>query len=132
MVSDRIGTGVRQRRNPHQKLDVPRDLKTARSVGLKIILLPQSVDRALADLLGSRHRPAAPVSRTFWFGLQRGRDYGGHLLLIVEGLTTSTRLYFPDAVQSLGLEALAPQCGSMAIDVQFIGNFPILRTSGSH
>src|SRR5438552_5621326 len=73
-----------------QEFDVPRELKAARSMGLDVILLPQAVDGAGADVLGSRHRSATPVSRTFWLGLQGGGHYGRHLLLVVQGLAPPT------------------------------------------
>ena len=101
-------------------------------MGLNVILLPQAVDRARADVLGSRHCSTTPVSRTFWLGLQRGGHYGGHLFLIVQGLATATGLNLPDAVQSLRLEPFPPQCRSMAVHVQFISNFQVLFAVGSH
>src|ERR1051326_8806456 len=66
-----------------QEFDVPREFATARSMRLNIILLPQPVDGARTNVLGSRHRPTTPVSRTFWLGLQRSRHDGRHLFLIV-------------------------------------------------
>src|SRR5258708_25136893 len=91
-----------------QKLYVPREFETARSVGLKIILLPHAIDGARADLLCSRHRPTTPVSRTFGLGLQGGCHYGGHFALIVSGLATTTGLNLPYPIQSLRLEASPP------------------------
>src|ERR1041385_1010094 len=59
-----------------QKLFVPRELKGARSVGLKIIFLPQPVYRAGADILNSRHRSTTPMSRAFGLSLQCGTNDG--------------------------------------------------------
>src|SRR5437867_3823226 len=101
-------------------------------MGLKIILLPHPVDGARADLLCSRHRPTAPVSRTFWLGLQSGGHYGRHLFLIVQGLATTTGLNFPHSVQALRQEAFAPERRSMAVHTEFIGDFQILLALGSH
>src|SRR5207245_565036 len=91
-----------------QKFDVPREFEAARSMGLKIIFLPQPVDGTWADVVCSRHRPTAPVSRTFGLGLQSGGHYGRHLFLIVQGFTTATGLNFPHSVQSLRLEPFPP------------------------
>src|SRR5882724_4252768 len=110
---------------------VPRELKAARLVGLKIMLLPQAAYGAGTDILGSRHRSTTPVSRAFRFGLQRGGNYCIYLLLLVVGFTSSTRLSFPDPVQSLYLETLAPERRSMAIDAQLIGDFQVLFAIGS-
>ena len=72
------------------------------------------------------------MRRTFWFGLQSCGDYGVYLSLVVQGLATPTGLNFPHPVQSLRLEALAPERRSMAVNVQLIGDFQVLFVVGSH
>lgn len=78
-----------------QELFVPGEFESVGSVGLEVMFLPQPVDGAGADTLGARHRPTTPMSRTPWFGLQSGSNYGAYLLLIVAGFAPSTWLDFP-------------------------------------
>jgi hypothetical protein len=42
--------------------DIPREFEIPRLMGLEIVVLPQAVDGAPANLLGSRHRAATPIS----------------------------------------------------------------------
>src|SRR5215207_3565311 len=66
-----------------QKLEIPGKFETPRLMGLKIVVLPQAVDGAPANLLSSRHCATTPMSQTFWLGLQRRLNHGCHLDLII-------------------------------------------------
>src|SRR5947208_12197363 len=115
-----------------QKIDVPRALETISPVRLQIVFLPDAVDGVLADVLGTRHRPAAPVSRSFWLGLQGGPDDRGYLSLVVEGLATASGTNLPNRLQPIRFKAFAPQRGCVPVDVQFRGDFQVLFALPGH
>src|SRR5260370_21309532 len=53
-----------------QKFNVTRQLEITGSMVLKVVLLPQTMDDARADVLSPSHRPTTPVRRALWLGLQ--------------------------------------------------------------
>jgi len=50
------------------------------SMGLQVVLLPDSADGCFADMLRRRHRPRAPMSRRRWFRLKRCFDNSPYFL----------------------------------------------------
>src|SRR5437867_1457300 len=101
-------------------------------MGLEIILLPEAMDGTRADILSPSHRPTTPVRRALWLGLQGGLDQGGDFFLVVQRLSTAAGLNLPYSLQSLGLKPLAPECRSMPVNIQFVGDLQVLFTFPSH
>src|SRR5882672_4684880 len=99
-------------------------------MGFEIVVLPQAVDGAAANLLCSRHRAATPMSRTFWLSMQSRLDHGRHFVLIISGFTTAPGSCIPYSIQSIGQKTLSPQGRSVPIDFQLGGNFQILFAFG--
>src|SRR5205807_977976 len=85
-----------------QKFNVPRQLEITGSMGLEVVLLPQTMDGARADVLSPSHRPATPVRRALWLRLQGSLDHSGDFLLVVQWLSTATGLNLPYSLQPLG------------------------------
>src|SRR6266446_4557895 len=115
-----------------QKLNVPGQLESTRSMRFEIVLLPQAMNGARADLLSPSHRPATPVGRALWLGLQGSLDHRGDLFRVVQWLSTAAGLNLPYSLQSLNLKPLAPERRGMSIDIQFVGDLQVLFTFGSH
>src|SRR6267378_2222319 len=101
-------------------------------MGFEIVVLPQPVDGAAADLLGSRHRAATPMSRTFWLGMKSRLDHARHLVLIISWFAPAPGPRFPYPIESICEKALAPQRRGVPIDFQLGSNFQILFTCGCH
>src|SRR6267143_530378 len=109
-----------------QKLNVPRQFESARSMWLEIVLPPQAMDGTRANILSPSHRPTTPVCRSLWLGLQGGLDHGGDFFLVVHWLATAAALNLPYALQSLGPKPLAPKCRGMPVNIQFVGDLQVL------
>src|SRR5208283_5581034 len=102
------------------------EFESVAQMGLQIVLLPEAVDRVLADSLLPGHRAATPMGHAFGLGLQRGSHNRGGFLLAIGGFSPAPRPDFPQPLQSLVMKSPSPQCRSVTIDAQLGSDLQVL------
>ena len=117
-----------------QKLGIARELKSLRTMWLKIVGAPDIVDGGLADALALRHRPATPMCHPRRFGLQGRIHDSGDLVDLVCRLSSAPRSDVPQTVQSLVTEALSPQNHCVSIHRKPLrnGDIGLARSGGQN
>src|SRR5215207_8935307 len=90
------------------KLRIPAELERIHSVRLKLVSLPDTVDRRVTHALSIGHQPCTPVRRLRRFRTQR-RLYDRRFLFSTDDLrATTSRRIFENALDTRLLVAPAP------------------------
>jgi len=108
------------------KLRIPGQFESFGSMWLKLMILPNALDRVLAHLLNLGHGPRAPVSRPFGFGL-KSRFYNARDILSFELRFASTPWSnIPYTANALVDDPPAPESDGTALNTQSFGNLLVL------
>ena len=108
-----------------QKFRVARKLETLGQMGLELVLLPDPLNRILADALRQGQGPAAPVRGPCRLGLQGGRHAARHGLWAIARLAPATSRNLPKTANALFAHPSPPQGGGAPLHLQGLGDLPV-------
>src|SRR5262245_5505467 len=89
---------------------------------LELMLLPDAMNRVLADLLQLSQRACTPMRRTLWFALKRSVNNASGHCRPVAWFTSSARCDLPNAADTLLAHATAPQRDGEPVNVELRGD----------
>src|SRR5438477_13215744 len=100
----------------------------------EVVTLPDIVNRRLTDSLAGGHQPATPMAHPFGFCAQSRIHDCLNLPRSISCLTAASRRHFPQTIQTFLLKTRAPQCDSLAIGLQVLGDTVVglPLSSGQH
>ena len=101
---------------------VPRQLEAAHLVRLELMVVPDSMDRALADSLGLGHRTSTPLGCPLGLVLEGRFDESSNPRLSVSRLPSTAGCDVPHRSNALPCHAVAPQPHGGALDIQILGD----------
>src|ERR1044071_4432971 len=96
---------------------------------LKLMFLPDPMNRISTDALSPGQSASAPMRRSLRFGLQGRLEDARNFTTAILRMASSARRNLPDTSNSLFTNAPTPQCGSATLDLQLTGDLEIRLSS---
>jgi hypothetical protein len=104
------------------EVGILREFEAARQMGFELMVVPDALNRALADALGFGHGTSAPMGRSFGFVLEGRFDQARNPRLSIRRFASTAGCDIPHRTDTLLGNSVAPQPDGGSLNIESASN----------